>query len=166
MQRGKDYIGVAVGAIIYNDAGELLMAKRGRHAKNERGCWEFPGGAVEFGETLADAIVREIQEELGVTITLVQQLFAINHVVRADEQHWVSTPFIARLPAGQTPTIKEPHKCDAIGWFTLDALPSPLALTADLDLEAYRQYVALHKTELLPEQSKFPAVVSHNRVGR
>jgi 8-oxo-dGTP pyrophosphatase MutT (NUDIX family) len=52
MKRGIDYIGVGVGAIIVNRTGELFLAKRGPLAKNERGLWEFPGGSVEFGETL------------------------------------------------------------------------------------------------------------------
>ncbi len=45
--QGKDYIGVGVGAMIFNDKGELLLAKRGQAAKNERGCWEIPGGSPD-----------------------------------------------------------------------------------------------------------------------
>ncbi len=56
MKRGIDYIGVGVGAIIRNEQGEVFLARRGPLAKNERGLWEFPGGAVEFGEKLADAL--------------------------------------------------------------------------------------------------------------
>jgi len=62
MQRGIDFIGVGVGAVIVDDAGRLFLARRGPLAKNERELWEFPGGAVEFGERLADALRREIRE--------------------------------------------------------------------------------------------------------
>ena len=62
MRRGIDYIGVGVGAIIVDAQGRVFLAKRGLQAKNERGLWEFPGGSVEFGETLRDALVREIRE--------------------------------------------------------------------------------------------------------
>ena len=43
MKNGIDYIGVSVGAMIVNDGGEILLAKRSQNAKNERGCWEVPG---------------------------------------------------------------------------------------------------------------------------
>ncbi len=56
MKKGIDYIGVAVGAMIKNDRGEFFLSKRSQNTKNERGCWEFPGGGVEFGEKLSYAI--------------------------------------------------------------------------------------------------------------
>ena len=46
MQRGVDYIGVGVGAAIFNDEGELFITLRGEKAKNERNKWEIPGGEV------------------------------------------------------------------------------------------------------------------------
>ncbi len=142
MQRGKDYIGVGVGAMIFNEQRELLLCKRGREAKNERGCWECPGGGIEFGETMAAAVKREIKEELGVDITLAQQLRAVDHLIPAERQHWVTSPFVASLAPGQTPKIMEPHKCDEIGWFALDNLPAPLSLATQLNLADYRDYVA------------------------
>ncbi|MBD3279522.1 MAG: NUDIX domain-containing protein, partial [Candidatus Pacebacteria bacterium] len=59
---GKDHIGVGVGALIFNDEGHLLLTLRGEKAKNERGKWEIPGGAVEFGETIEQALKREMKE--------------------------------------------------------------------------------------------------------
>lgn len=140
MQKGKDYIGVGVGAMIFNDKGEVLLAKRGAAAKNERGCWECPGGGIEFGETMLQAIKREVREELGVEITIDQQLRAIDHLILADEQHWVTTPFVAKLAPGQVPKIIEPHKCDEIGWFSLGDLPEPLSIATRLNLVDYREY--------------------------
>ena len=43
MRAGYDYIGVGVGAIVFNEAGEVFLARRGPRASNERGTWEFPG---------------------------------------------------------------------------------------------------------------------------
>ena len=65
MKKGIDYIGVGSGAIIVNREGKVFLAKRGRDARNESGKWEFPGGGVEFGERLEDALVREVREEYG-----------------------------------------------------------------------------------------------------
>jgi len=61
MKRGVDNIGVGVGALIVDEAGRLFLSRRGPLAKNERGLWEFPGGSVEFGETLAEALRRELR---------------------------------------------------------------------------------------------------------
>lgn len=55
MKKGVDYIGVSAGAMVFNDRGELFLSLRGREVRNERGCWETPGGGVEFGETLNNA---------------------------------------------------------------------------------------------------------------
>jgi mutator protein MutT len=140
MKPGRDYIGVGVGAMIFNDKGEMLLCKRGQAAKNERGCWECPGGSIEFGETMAEAIKREIKEELGVDIRLEYQLRAIDHLIPAEKQHWVTSPFVAKIVAGQSPTILEPHKCEQIGWFPLTALPKPLSIATQLNLVDYREY--------------------------
>ena len=61
MKAGVDFIGVSVGAMIVNDRGKLLLCKRSKTARNEQGQWEIPGGEVEFGEKLTDAIHREIK---------------------------------------------------------------------------------------------------------
>lgn len=55
----------AVG-IVYNDEGQILISQRPLH-KPLGGFWEFPGGKVEINETTTQALIRELQEELGVT---------------------------------------------------------------------------------------------------
>lgn len=55
---------VAVGVLI-NAAGAFLMTTRPT-GKSYAGFWEFPGGKVEPGETVAQALVRELEEEIGV----------------------------------------------------------------------------------------------------
>lgn len=139
--QGKDYIGAGVGAMIFNDRGELLLTKRGKAAKNERGCWEIPGGSIEFGETMAEAVVREVKEEIGVDVTVVEQLIALDHLIPEENQHWVTTPFIVRMKPGQTPTILEPEKCEAIEWFAPDSLPEPLSIATRLNAEVYKKYL-------------------------
>lgn len=129
MEQGKDYIGVGVGAFIMNPHGHVLLMKRGRLSKNEIGFWIIPGGSVHFGETLREAIIREVKEELGVEIELDGQLPAYDHLLPHEKQHWVTNVFPAHITSG-IPNIKEPGKCDEIGWFPLDKLPSPLAVAS------------------------------------
>ena len=68
MKKGVDFIGVGVGAVILNQEGMVFLARRGRESRNESGKWEFPGGALEFNETLEHALEREVMEEYGFLI--------------------------------------------------------------------------------------------------
>lgn len=138
MKIGVDYIGVSVGAMIFNDKGELFLSKRSKNTKNEKGCWEIPGGAVDFGETLEHAVKRETMEEFGVEIEVLEQFPAADHLIPSENQHWVPTTFLARLRPGQIPKIMEPDKCDEIGWFALDKLPNPLSIITKIDLKTYK----------------------------
>jgi len=56
---------VAAGGIIFNDKNEVLLVK------NPRKGWEFPGGIIEQGETIPQGLLREIKEETGVSVKLV-----------------------------------------------------------------------------------------------
>jgi len=129
-----------VGAIISNAAGEIFLARRGREARNEAGKWEFPGGSVEFNETLEQALVREIREEYGFEIEVRELLDVVDHIIPAEKQHWVSPSFLCRVKSG-TPRIQEPHKCSEIAWFTLDRIPEEdgLTIASKKSLESLRR---------------------------
>lgn len=129
MKKGIDYIGVGVGAIIFNREGKVFLARRGKDARNERDKWEFPGGSVEFNESLEQALVREINEEYGFEVEVRELLDVVNHIIPAEKQHWVSPTFICGVKSG-TPVIREPHKCDEIGWFAIDEIPENELTTA------------------------------------
>lgn len=63
-----------VAAIIFNqDKSEIFITKR-PDDKHKGGFWEFPGGKVEPGETIEQAMIRELEEEIGITATE-QRLF-------------------------------------------------------------------------------------------
>ena len=124
---GIDCIGVGVGAMVFNKEGNVFLAQRGPKATNEAGFWEFPGGQVEFGEKLVDALKREFLEEYNLEIEIVELLSVTDHILKFERQHWVSPTFIARHIKGN-PEIREPGKCVSIGWFTLSELPEPLSV--------------------------------------
>ena len=134
MLSGIDYIGVGVGAAIFNSEGKLFLKLRGKKAKNERGTWEIPGGSVEFGETLEDALKREIKEEYGIDISVIELLDVCSHIIPDEHQHWVSPTYICKITRGK-PKIIEPKKCDAIGWFTQkEIVKLPLSIITKYDL--------------------------------
>ncbi len=122
VKKGIDYIGVGAGAIIFGPGGKVFLAKRGKDARNERHKWEFPGGSVEFGETIKEALQREITEEFGFTIDILQLLDVVDHILPREKQHWISPTYLCRYKSGK-PSIREPRKCEEIGWFNLDDLP-------------------------------------------
>ena len=88
---------VGVGAVIWNARGEVLLIKRAHPPRQDE--WSIPGGKVEAGEKLQDAIKREVREETGLEIEIVD--FA--DVVELDEnsQRFVLIDFTARHIAGE-----------------------------------------------------------------
>jgi mutator protein MutT len=135
---GKDHIGVGVGAAIFNDKDEVLLGKRGEAARNEVGMWEIPGGAVDLGETLAEALVREVKEELGIVIEVGELFQVCDHLLPKEDQHWVSPTYLCHIKSG-TPIIMEPHKCAEIGWFSLEeAEKLPLSVITKGDIEVLK----------------------------
>lgn len=138
MKRGIDYIGVGVGAVVVDEEGRLFLARRGMHATNERGLWEFPGGSVEFGERLADAVKREMFEEFGIRIEVEELLDVVDHILPGEGQHWVSPSYICRIVENE-PTIREPDKCAEIGWFAPEGMPEDLTVVTRANLENYRR---------------------------
>jgi len=65
-------------AVIVNSEQEVLLALRQLH-QHQGGLWEFPGGKVEAGELVYDALLREVKEELAVTILVAKPLIKIAH---------------------------------------------------------------------------------------
>lgn len=140
VKRGVDYIGVGVGALIVDGQGRLFLTRRGPKAKNERGLWEFPGGSVEYGETLAHALQREMEEEYGILIRVGELLDVFDHILPAEGQHWVSPTYLCEIVSGQ-PYIREPEKCSAMGWFSLAEIPLDLTVITRHNLEHYKTWL-------------------------
>lgn len=68
---------VAVG-VIFSGEGHILLARRPEHT-HQGGLWEFPGGKVDPGETVADALQRELLEELAIHIEQPEPLIEVRH---------------------------------------------------------------------------------------
>ncbi len=148
MKPGFDCVGVGIGAAILNEEGKLFLSLRSQNTKNERGLWETPGGGCEFGETMEQTVIREMKEEYGIEIEPIKILHVYDHILKKDNQHWIAITFLAKVKSGE-PTIKEPHKCDGIGWFTYEeAKKLKLTHTAKMDI------AELKKLKLLQSLAK------------
>ena len=122
--RGRDYIGVGVGAVIVNDRREVLLLLR----KNspEAGTWTIPGGAVEWFETCKAAIERECLEEVGLHISVERVLTIVDHISKAEGRHWVSVEYLCRVLGG-TAMNRDHSEHAEMKWHPIDSLPSQLS---------------------------------------
>ena len=73
----SETVHVAVG-IVADASGAILIARRPDHT-HQGGLWEFPGGKVEADETVATALQRELQEELGITVQAAEPWLQVRH---------------------------------------------------------------------------------------
>jgi mutator protein MutT len=145
MKKGVDYIGVGSGAIVLNNDGKILIAKRGANARNEVGKWEFPGGGVKFGETCEDAIKREIREEFGIETEITELLEVVNHILPEENQHWVSPSYVARLISGEAKNL-EPDKIDEFKWVSFsDIDPATLSSASKQNYFTYQKKLTTSK---------------------
>ncbi len=128
--RNKPVIRVTC-AIIERD-GRVLAAQRSE-SMNMPLKWEFPGGKLEDGEDSADCLIREIREELGVDVRILDALFPILH----DYGTWTIEllPFICEITGGcivlhehRDVTWKEPQELFDLDW-------------PDADIPVIREYL-------------------------
>src|SRR5215469_11815461 len=86
---------VGVGALIF-DGPRILMAQRGKEPL--KGWWSLPGGALEIGEMLADAIRREVREETGLEIEPLRVFEIFERIIRdpkgTPEYHYVLIDYL------------------------------------------------------------------------
>jgi 8-oxo-dGTP diphosphatase len=124
---------IGVGAFVTDGERRLLLVKRRRAP--EAGHWGLPGGKVDFLETVEAAAIREIDEELGIDIHLDRLLCVVNQISTANAEHWVAPVFKATLARGCAAN-RDPSAIEAVGWFELERLPTPLTVATVMALEA------------------------------
>ncbi len=119
---------ITVDAII-EVAGGIVLIKR----KNPPPGWAIPGGFVDYGETLENAVCREMKEETCLDVNLVRQFHKYSDPKRDPRHHTVTTIFIAT--ASGTPEAAD--DAEDVGIFTRDNLPEDMAFDHRQILEDY-----------------------------
>lgn len=137
MKKAVDYIGVGSGAFMFNEEGKLFLMQRNKNCRNKAGFWSIPGGGVDYGEKVEDAIVREMKEELNIDIEVQKLLVVANDIIPEENQHWVSPQYICKIVGGELKNM-EPEKCEGFDWFDLENLPEKLTNTTLQGLEALK----------------------------
>jgi 8-oxo-dGTP diphosphatase len=127
----------AVIAVVIRDDHALLVR---RANPPDAGMWGFPGGKIEFSETVKDAAIRELLEETGVHAEAQDVVTTVDVLVRSSsgtvEQHYILIAVQCRWISGE-PVAGD----DALEarWFPIAQLdPSTLTISADVDVIARR----------------------------
>lgn len=113
---------IGVGVIIKKDGKVLLGKRKGSHGE---GSWAFPGGHLEFGETLEICAKRETSEEVGIEIENIRPATFTNDIFQKEHKHYITTFVTADHSSGEV-RIMEPDKCEEWKWFDWNELPKPL----------------------------------------
>lgn len=118
---------VAVGAVVEDGAGRLLLVRRGREPS--AGLWSIPGGKVEPGESLEQAVRREVREETRLDVVVGRYVGSVERPT-GDGGVFVIHDYRASLAAGVDPAAAAPGDDAAdLGWYTaeevraLDSVP-------------------------------------------
>jgi 8-oxo-dGTP diphosphatase len=128
MSIGYPYVFVVAVALVRED-GRVLVQQRAP-GRSMAGLWEFPGGKVEPGETPEQALIREIGEELGVTLgaeALTPAAFASEAL---GERHLLLLLYTARQWSGEAKALD----ASAIEWVAVDEMRGLAMPPADVPL--------------------------------
>ena len=121
-----------VAAVIERGDRRLLIGQR-RHGDSSPLKWEFPGGKVRDGEALEQALARELQEELGATLTKSREIAQVRHQYANYPEELEIHFFAAQVSIGEL----TPHAFEQVAW----VLPKELAqyefLAANRELIAH-----------------------------
>lgn len=119
---GRPFVGVAGVVVSHN---RVLLIRRGKEPS--RGAWSLPGGVLELGEAIADAVVREVLEEAGIIVTPLELLEVVERVVKDDagkvKYHYVLLDWLCRTDA-DAPRVLAGSDAEAAVWADVEALES------------------------------------------
>lgn len=140
---------VAVGAVVGDDDGRLLLIQR-----SDSGVWLYPTGWADVGYSAAEVAEKEVQEETGITCEVVRPI-AILDGLRAGfgRVPLYSLVFLCRATGGELSA--HPQECLDVGWFGPDELPSPVA-NADLWVDHAFDSIAGRTGEVFYDQPRNP----------
>ena len=129
---GPNAIRPGACAVIFDDGGQVLLERR-----SDNGFWGLPGGAVEIGESVEQAVKREVMEETGLRIE-VKRLVGVysdprRHNISSypdgNVTHWVTVVFQCVRVDGE---VRMSDESTDIGYFDVNELPENMLLSHEL----------------------------------
>lgn len=145
MKRWVDYIWVGCGWLVVNQQHQILLIRR--TDKTQWGgwwLWSRPWWTVEFWETIEEAVIREIKEELDIDVELFGPKLYANDVRNENWiiKHWFTGGRFARIIWWEVKNM-EPEKHDVVEWFDLNKLPDNINEYTKQSIEEYKAYISL-----------------------
>ena len=117
---------VSVNAFILDDAGRVLLQRR-----SDNGNWNLPGGGLELGERLSEALNREVREETGLEVEILRYIGVYSDpdftsLTYPDGRvvHYVAHLLECRMIGGH---LQHDHESLELGWFDPKRLPEPFS---------------------------------------
>lgn len=109
-----------VGAVIFNNGSVLLVRRKN---PPREGNWGLPGGVVELGESIKEAVVREVREECGLEVEPVKRLTVFDSIARDEEGrvrfHYILFEFLCRIIGG---TMAPATDAADVRWVSLEKM--------------------------------------------
>ena len=124
---------VGIGVMILKGNKILLGKRRGSHGEGE---YAFPGGHLEYMESFAQCVEREIAEETGLKIQNIKFQFLAN-LTQYAPKHYVHIGVTADWKSGE-PQLLEPDKCESWGWYDINPAPQPLFVACTMAIQCYK----------------------------
>lgn len=123
------------------ESGTSILLHRRQNTGYQDGKWDIAGsGHVDENETAQMAVIRECQEEIGITVQMSDLTFVhLSHRLSKDRTYY-DIYFVVNTNSG-IPSIMEPEKCSALQWFPIHLLPSDIIECRKQDIEHYLQHI-------------------------
>jgi len=140
---------VGVGAVLIHE-GRVLLIRRGKEPL--RGRWVVPGGTVELGETLEEALVREIQEETGLLVRPRQVVAVFDRIQRVADRvdyHYVIVDYLCDYVAGEARAGSDAEAVALVAPADLPAYDLP-EKALEVVLDGFRRVEAQSRQGLAP----------------
>lgn len=119
---------VGVGAVVVHE-GRVLLVRRG--SEPLKGHWTLPGGLVELGESLTSGVVREIMEETGLEVQVIELVELLDRIHLSEglvRYHYVIADYLCRVTGGE---LRAASDADAVRWVERAEWNSHSALVLD-----------------------------------
>lgn len=123
---------MGIGAVVV-DRGRVLLVQRG--SEPSKGRWSLPGGMLEIGESLVAGVTREVKEETGLQVEVIELVELIDRIVRQDapagdriQYHYVIADYLCRVAGG---SLEAASDAAAVRWVERAEWNSHSALALD-----------------------------------
>ncbi len=120
-----------VGGVVVDRAGRLLLVRRGREPG--AGLWSIPGGKVEPGESMAEAVVRELAEETGLPVVVGEYVGTVERAAPGDDVFVIHDYRAVVAQDADPEATRAGDDAADVGWFTPEGVRAAACVPGLLD---------------------------------